>query len=184
MIAEKKLALVSLTLPFLAFAILVSYSICDLTFNIKLSMHSWLGYLLPQLISRHITTQWGYIVFHALLIKFNDNYVNFSTDSNAIRNHNLLLVASVSDNATPNNVSYIVDEDRIVHRISLLQRFLDRRLDREIQALCALQALMHSLEHPPSKQHFVGFFVLLWANITLHHVNSVAGSFYFSRHVN
>lgn len=94
--------------------------------------------------------------FHALLI--NDNFISCKTDLNAVRNRDLLCVlASVSDDATPNNVIYVVNEDRIGQRMSLLQRFLDRRLDREIQALFALQALMHSLEHPPSKRHFFGF---------------------------
>ena len=42
-------------------------------------------------------------------------------------------------------------EDNYADRCQILKRFLDFNIDREQQALFALQALMHELEHPNSK---------------------------------
>ena len=37
------------------------------------------------------------------------------------------------------------------HRAVILKRYLDAKVERETQALFALQALVHKLEHPNSK---------------------------------
>ena len=40
------------------------------------------------------------------------------------------------------------------HRAVILKRYLDAKVERETQALFALQALVHKLEHPNSKYSF------------------------------
>ena len=49
----------------------------------------------------------------------------------------------------------VLSEDNYADRCLILKRFLDADIDREQQALFALQALMHELEHPNSKYHFI-----------------------------
>ena len=44
-----------------------------------------------------------------------------------------------------------VDPKEIKSRCVLLQRYLDHKGDLELQALFALQALIHSYEHPSGK---------------------------------
>jgi translation initiation factor 4G len=42
-----------------------------------------------------------------------------------------------------------VDPPRITQRGVILQKYLDHQAEFELQALYALQALVHKLEHPP-----------------------------------
>jgi hypothetical protein len=42
-----------------------------------------------------------------------------------------------------------VDPSRITQRGVILQKYLDHQAEFELQALYALQALVHKLEHPP-----------------------------------
>ena len=42
-----------------------------------------------------------------------------------------------------------VDNTKLTKRVDLLQRYLDHNDTLELQALYALQALVHKLEHPP-----------------------------------
>ena len=49
----------------------------------------------------------------------------------------------------------VLSEDNYADRCLILKRFLDVDIDREQQALFALQALMNELEHPKSKYHFL-----------------------------
>jgi len=46
-----------------------------------------------------------------------------------------------------------VDEEKVKKRLVLLLKYLDHKETLELQALYALQTLVHRLEHPPSK-HF------------------------------
>ena len=45
----------------------------------------------------------------------------------------------------------IFNQEDMQHRASLLKRVLDAKVDRETQALYAIQSLIHKLEHPTSK---------------------------------
>lgn len=45
-----------------------------------------------------------------------------------------------------------VDPREIKNRGALLQKYLDHQAEFELQALFALQALVHKLEHPPGEQ--------------------------------
>ena len=47
-----------------------------------------------------------------------------------------------------------LNQEDMQHRASLLKRVLDAKVDRETQALYAIQALIHRLEHPNSKYIF------------------------------
>ena len=48
--------------------------------------------------------------------------------------------------------SYKLDNTKIQSRVVLLQKYLDHQAELELQALYALQALVHKLDHPPGKQ--------------------------------
>lgn len=47
--------------------------------------------------------------------------------------------------------SAAVDNSKLTKRVDLIQRYLDHTDTLELQALYALQALVHKLEHPPGK---------------------------------
>ena len=47
--------------------------------------------------------------------------------------------------------SYKLDNSKIQSRVVLLQKYLDHQAELELQALYALQALVHKLDHPPGK---------------------------------
>ena len=49
----------------------------------------------------------------------------------------------------PNSCS--LDQESMQARAVILKRILDAKVERETQALYALQALIHKLEHPNSK---------------------------------
>ena len=51
-----------------------------------------------------------------------------------------------------------VDEEKVKKRLVLLLKYLDHKETLELQALYALQTLVHRLEHPPSK-HFSMFYI-------------------------
>ncbi|KAL3861763.1 hypothetical protein ACJMK2_007785 [Sinanodonta woodiana] len=42
-----------------------------------------------------------------------------------------------------------VDKSQIQRRVNLLEKYLDHQANFELQALFALQALVHKMEHPP-----------------------------------
>ena len=52
---------------------------------------------------------------------------------------------------TGSGSSAAVDTSKLTKRIDLLQRYLDHNDTLELQALYALQALVHKLEHPPGE---------------------------------
>lgn len=47
--------------------------------------------------------------------------------------------------------SYKLENSKIQSRVVLLQKYLDHQAELELQALYALQALVHKLDHPPGK---------------------------------
>ena len=47
--------------------------------------------------------------------------------------------------------SYEIKESLFKRYTSLLNRYIDHVPDREAQTLFAIQSLVHSLDHPPSK---------------------------------
>jgi len=60
------------------------------------------------------------------------------------------LMTSVCSSAiTGSSSSAAVDTQKLTKRVDLLQRYLDHNDTLELQALYALQALVHKLEHPP-----------------------------------
>ena len=71
------------------------------------------------------------------------------------KNKNMTVYTSVIFNSTPFSESMVLSEDNYADRCLILKRFVDVGIDggtvREQQALFALQALMHELEHPNSK---------------------------------
>ena len=55
----------------------------------------------------------------------------------------------IGNQETPNNLT--LETEAMQHRAVILKKYLDAKVERETQALFALQALVHKLEHPNSK---------------------------------
>lgn len=53
-----------------------------------------------------------------------------------------------------------VDPTKVTARAAVLLKYLDHSAEFELQALYALQALVHKLEHPPGKLETVRFRLL------------------------
>ena len=62
---------------------------------------------------------------------------------------NFLYIKQLGIADQPNTCS--LDQDAMQQRAVILKRILDAKIERETQALYALQALIHKLEHPNSK---------------------------------
>ena len=48
-----------------------------------------------------------------------------------------------------------LNQEAMQHRAVILKRILDAKVERETQALYALQALIHKLQHPNSEYHII-----------------------------
>jgi len=60
-------------------------------------------------------------------------------------------IAGIGNHEQPNNRT--LETDAMQHRAVILKRYLDAKVERETQALFALQALVHKLEHPNKLLH-------------------------------
>ena len=63
-----------------------------------------------------------------------------------------IIILGIGNHETPNNLT--LETEAMQQRAVILKRYLDAKVERETQALFALQALVHKLEHPNSKLLF------------------------------
>ena len=59
------------------------------------------------------------------------------------------MISGIGNQETPNNLT--LETEAMQHRAVILKKYLDAKVERETQALFALQTLVHKLEHPNSK---------------------------------
>ena len=65
------------------------------------------------------------------------------------------MISGIGNQETPNNLT--LETEAMQHRAVILKKYLDAKVERETQALFALQTLVHKLEHPNSKFLFLKF---------------------------
>jgi len=62
-------------------------------------------------------------------------------------------ITGIGNQETPNNLT--LETEAMQHRAVILKKYLDAKVERETQALFALQTLVHKLEHPNKLLHSI-----------------------------
>ncbi len=68
-----------------------------------------------------------------------------------------MMILSSSETGAQN---YKMENAKVQNRVILMQKYLDHQADRELQALYALPALVHKLDHPAGME-LVSFILIL-----------------------